>query len=608
MRLILIVLNICLVVNTLSQSNSFFLEKVKSDERLSVLRDSSRQFLYHNYETGYKKNVALISYCKKIKWKQGEALALVGIHKFFSTHRKVDSLFKYSNIIDTYYTSYLTCKDHYYYKLDCANNYYVLSKFDKVLELGRLSVKLADSCNLNKTDALITMATVKSITERVDESILAFKEAGEYALTQNVIDTPSLFMVYYNIGLLYNNKNMFDSSNIYMKKSISVLKRPNAYIIVCDNLMKQNASQHEIDLYYDTIKEFYNTNLFPNFNSMFGLISVRYYLKKGDYRRAESFADSLILMAQKNKEPYSTKVGYSNKIKAILGDRGNLVDSLSYYSDSTNILDMRKKTLELETAYETSEKEKTIAKLNEEIKDSEIKSLTFKNYLLYGSIGVVMLFFSLILIRRRRQKILQSKMEELRQQALKLQMNPHFFFNALNSINNFIIKNEKEKAQRFLSGFSKLMRLTLENSQKGLITVESEISFIEHYLQLEQQRHKNFEYKLEISDDLKDWLIPGFLIQPVVENSILHGFRNIDYTGFINISIQIEKTKIKIDISDNGVGSTKMETNSSTHKSYATKILKDRIKLYNGSVEVNSHYNTTNIHGTNVRITLPIIH
>lgn len=229
----------------------------------------------------------------------------------------------------------------------------------------------------------------------------------------------------------------------------------------------------------------------------------------------------------------------------------------------------------------------------------------------------------LVLLRRiktiNRKAEVQRNMEILEQKALLAQMNPHFIFNALNSIQSFLLYNENELAERYLLKLSKLIRLTLSNSRETEITIQKEIDSLQMYLELEQMRFKNrFEFHMEISLKKEDLarLIPPMLIQPFAENAILHGFRGLEKGGVINLNFkQIDQNKLIVEIIDNGVGYTgkKTDAENSDHKSYGTQITSERLSLFKEryrsefdfSIESMEDENG-NLQGTKVTVSIPV--
>jgi sensor histidine kinase YesM len=245
---------------------------------------------------------------------------------------------------------------------------------------------------------------------------------------------------------------------------------------------------------------------------------------------------------------------------------------------------------------------------------------------------VFTLVFSLILFFiTRRNKRMRAKLEqanrfqkqlaELEQLALQSQMNPHFIFNCLNSIQQYILTNEKEKANLYLSKFSSLIRQTLDISAQKTITVAEEISYLRRYLDMELMRFgNNFEYTIKTENiiDPNSLEIPALLLQPFVENAIRHGIRfKDDGKGEILITFSLKENALHCQIKDNGVGREKaLEFRSKQHIEYQSKgmgLTSKRINLLNTVnekkifVTVLDLKNKDNIAaGTSIEITMPV--
>jgi LytS/YehU family sensor histidine kinase len=154
------------------------------------------------------------------------------------------------------------------------------------------------------------------------------------------------------------------------------------------------------------------------------------------------------------------------------------------------------------------------------------------------------------------KKLLERQRDSVEQRMLLMQMNPHFLFNALNSVNNYIGLNETAKAQEFLLKLSRLTRQILDNSRRQFIPLDEEIKSLELYIGLEQERFGNsYVYKLEIVVDETEFiLIPPMLVQPFVENAIIHGLAGKQKDGELLIRFQEEGSLIRITVQDNGSG------------------------------------------------------
>lgn len=185
----------------------------------------------------------------------------------------------------------------------------------------------------------------------------------------------------------------------------------------------------------------------------------------------------------------------------------------------------------------------------------------------------------------------------LEMQALRAQMNPHFIFNCLSSINRFILKNESKIASNYLTRFSRLMRMVLNNSQKSLISLDDELEMLELYLEMERLRFKNsFDYGITFLNtvDSDNIFIPPLLLQPFCENAIWHGLMNKQEQGRLDIELSIEDNILNCVIRDNGVGRDKAkELKSKTaekEKSMGLKITTERLALLNREKGLHTFY------------------
>lgn len=192
-----------------------------------------------------------------------------------------------------------------------------------------------------------------------------------------------------------------------------------------------------------------------------------------------------------------------------------------------------------------------------------------------------------------RRKQLETELNLYRQEALKNQMNPHFLFNALNTVQRYILENDKVSSSKYLTKFSGLMRTILNNSQEHLISIESEINALKLYLELEAARFKDtfsFQIICRPEIDSKTTLVPVFLVQPLVENSLRHGLRDINYYG--NLTVEYLKTKndLIIRVTDNGIGRDAAAAKKSSYekKSLGISIIQKRLSLIGKNTKNNN--------------------
>ena len=248
--------------------------------------------------------------------------------------------------------------------------------------------------------------------------------------------------------------------------------------------------------------------------------------------------------------------------------------------------------------------EKLIAQQKLKIKEQELKGETLlRNILIAFAFIVFMLSLLLIrntLLKRRNEKLkneninreLLQRSVEMEMQSLRAQMNPHFIFNCLNSINRFIMKNESQAASDYLTQFSRLIRLVLNNSKKSWIPLEDEIEMLKLYLEMEKLRFRdafNYQFIFDEHIDHATVLIPPLLLQPFVENAVWHGLMHKKENGLVTISFKIEKGILHCTIIDNGIGrdaaAAAGSKSSQSHKSLGIRITRERLSLINGTDE-----------------------
>ncbi len=242
----------------------------------------------------------------------------------------------------------------------------------------------------------------------------------------------------------------------------------------------------------------------------------------------------------------------------------------------------------------------------------------------------ILLFFIINLILFIRYRLLQIKYREMQKtelnkkianiesQALRAQMNPHFIFNTLSSIQHYISNNDTDAALKYLSKFAKLMRSIMDNSKQPMIAVAEEINGLNLYLELEVMRFdKKFEYHINVDSHIDQNYdrIPSMLIQPYVENAIIHGLLPKDGAGKILITLQKQSDTISCIIEDNGIGRKKskdFKKNRVQHKSMGMSITQERLDILNSglnsniSAEIIDLYENNEAIGTRIKLIIPL--
>lgn len=274
--------------------------------------------------------------------------------------------------------------------------------------------------------------------------------------------------------------------------------------------------------------------------------------------------------------------------------------------------------------------------------ESEVKSIQiaikspfwkrswFVLLVIFTMVSVVVLYYRNLLKKRDQQK--NKELEKIAQERelvflklenLRSQMNPHFIFNALNSIQEYIILNKKNLASDYLGKFADLIRTYLNHSNKGVISLQEEIDCMKMYLELEELRFEdklNYTFHIDKTFDPEAILIPTMLIQPYVENALKHGLLHKKDNRELRITLEAapKNDTIVCCIEDNGVGRVKAleikEKRDKIHKSFGTQATQDRLDLLNHGKEhqigvaIEDLYdkNTQAAAGTKVTITIPI--
>ncbi len=326
------------------------------------------------------------------------------------------------------------------------------------------------------------------------------------------------------------------------------------------------------------------------------------YQGLGQYNLALQYADSVIFYGQQMSSDQTIRDGLERKYQAYKAKENyqlalSHLEKFKLVNDTLTRADGVARLKEVEQKYESSQKEKEILALSQEsdrlkqaaqLKKEEVKS---KNYLLLA-ISLLALLAGAFFIVFYQKKILKEKkrVEDVQRQLWRAQINPHFLFNALNSIQRFYVEGNTEKGNDYLVDFGDLLRKILERSSKTMVTVSEEVEFLKLYIDLENRRlDQPFEYKIELSEELKNYeqLIPALLLQPIVENAIRHGIAKSEKDGKMEIQILKKENGIEVKVKDNGIGFNQSSIQSKGfHQSMGIELVKERInKIGDFSIE-----------------------
>ena len=450
----------------------------------------------------------------------------------------------------------------------------------------------------------------QSYTGNYKSAISYFKK--QLSVDELIKDSISIFDCLNNIGLSYKSDGNYETALYYFKKvsvnnSIHNGSKNMALLSTADIYSKQNKYNLAIKYYDNAIEKLITTNDSIALYAAFG--------NKGDCLiKQEKFKESIISL-KKAEQFINPNINNKNKAAlyhnfAYVYSKQQIFDKAFYYKNLENITLENIKTesivnaiAEMNAKYELRKKQDSIfiskqkliladAKTNEKQRNFII--------LLIVSITIIILFASIYRIRQLRFKnslqqqqalnlTYQYQLSESELKAIRSQMNPHFIFNVLNSIEAYIMENDKKTASRLIQKFASLSRLILENSTKSLVAADREWKSLILYTELEAMRYNNlftFNFVVDAELQLKTLLLPPMLVQPLIENAILHGLI-VDQHPDAHLEVQIKKHEngICISVEDNGTGiDNQSKTNKKTwvkEKSIGLISIKERIDMIN---------------------------
>lgn len=311
------------------------------------------------------------------------------------------------------------------------------------------------------------------------------------------------------------------------------------------------------------------------------------YIKKNDPKEA------IVLL--KNAYDIALNRGHTleaqksvKKLDSLYAISENTEASVNLYRDFLGKLpDLVSKDRSLVDNKILEDTEQRISQLEQEkkLKDELIRK---KNIFNYSLIAALVLLSALIFFIFRTLKKVQIKNKKIALQSLRREMNPHFIFNSLNSVNQFIATNNELEANQYLTKFSKLMRGVMENSSEDFIPFQQELDLLQNYLALEKTRFADkFDYKITVDENLnqQNLQLPGMMVQPFLENAIWHGLRYKTEKGFLKLSFKKENQHLKITIEDNGIGIEESKKQKTIHQKNregrGMKNTLERIRLLN---------------------------
>jgi two-component system LytT family sensor kinase len=448
------------------------------------------------------------------------------------------------------------------------------------------------------------------------KSILNYEKAIDIATRQEMREYITTLTV--KIGDAYSREGNKKAAETYYDSSIDLSKNESPKRVAevkntaADFYNSNGDFEKEIELREQTLEEI---NTRPNEEHISSPLTpqrqnykiANAFIGQEKYKEAIPYLEKSIKEADENEDLYVEKDA-RRKLSEVYRDIGKFDKAAEGYERYVEVVDELyiKKEQEISQAARLAmiiaAKQNRIAGLENERELNESRyKLAFENQELIEQNNGIQKWIigSLILIALLLLFTAYSQFKNVKQQkrannllalkSLRTQMNPHFIFNALNSVNSFIASNDERAANKYLSEFSQLMRSVLENSDEDFIPLTKEVALLEIYTKLEHSRFKDkFSYEINVDKGiaLNEFVIPPMLLQPYVENAVWHGLRYKETKGLLIIDFKkIDSSIVKITIEDNGIGrkkSTELKTeNQKKQKSKGMGNIKKRISILN---------------------------
>ena len=508
-----------------------------------------------------------------------------------------------------------------------ADSYYNQSSFSKSEENLLKAKSIYEKTNDKNGLAIVSrkLAQTQESQNKLGKAAANYQKAASYSMAKNQettnrndysrVASKSLIKkekaVQENISLNETAENKDDLAKDYTNLAdINVQQNNipkaaenlgNAYEISRNSLPSQAIiiNQKMTDLYVDNknfdkaievkkkvLKEdFVRDNSQEKVNQIQQLADI--YLQKNDIEKAvDLYKNAYQISLEKG---HTLEAHKSVKIlDSLYQNSGNTDASLNLYRDFLNKLPpLVKNDRSLVDAKIVEETEGKIALLEKEKRLNE-ELMRKKNIFNYSLIATLIILSGLVFFIFRTLKKVQVKNKKIELQSLRREMNPHFIFNSLNSVNQFIATNNELEANQYLTKFSKLMRGVMENSTEDFIPFQQELDLLQNYLSLEKTRFTDkFNFDISVDENLnqQNLLIPGMLIQPFLENAIWHGLRYRTEKGFLKLHFKKENQYLKIAIKDNGIGIEESKKQKTIHQKNregrGMKNTLERIRLLN---------------------------
>ncbi len=511
--------------------------------------------------------------------------------------------------------------------------------YDKGLEYALKAKKIQDTIK-DKEGLLLTNNCIARIyidLEKPEEAIKIQLENLKFFKKDSL--HPQKAGIHFYLANAYNGIDNLKEAELHYKKAKYIAEQTNfkTGIHIANSslgiLANRKGDFKDAIKYLESTLKFYEANNQLANIAHSNLEIAKPYANLGYVNKAISFNNKAIKIYEEQKNLKSLQVAYLNqsnyykkdsdyyKVNEFLEKYYKIKDSIFSSEKQVVIEDMQEK-------YETDKikKDKELAEQKNIVITAQKKQNKQYFIMAITSLGflflILLFYFQRIKIKRKaeflelelqetkKRMVLEKQYKNSELKSLKAQMNPHFMFNAMNSIQSLVLKGNKDEAYNYLTKFSSLIRENLNMSEKSFVYFDEELSLLKKYLELEKLRfRKNFEYSLIGVETIKDIKIPSMIIQPFVENAIKHGLLH-KTSGLKNVTIEFfQEDVFKCIITDNGIGiiaAKALNKIKGKQDSFSTKAIQDRLSLLKEYYKLDIGFEYENVNeGTRIILKIP---
>lgn len=519
-------------------------------------------------------------------------------------------------------------------------------------QLAQDALHRRDTAALQK--AWLELGKVNLLREKWDEALNSYLTSLQYA--RPGITPKTTADAYIGIGVVYSRLRNFAQAEAYLQKALALLQTEDrdrlkalanlagVYMETGDNTHTLATHQQALQLAAKLQAPLVSAVLYTNLSN--------YYIKTNNWPAAISSARQSLHLRDSLHKPLSVitcnNLGYalvqSGKVQeglqwyqqalplATLAEKkqlllnlsngntsaGNYQQAIAYFKQYDAVKDTiaqkqyEQRVAEIAAKYETADKQQRIARLEAENKTRKRQLQQW----LTGSLIVLALLAGILYLRFKNMKVQQQlEQSKTRRQLLQVQLNPHFIFNALHHIQQYIYRNDAKNSMTYLNSFSRLIRLILEHSDVETTSLEEEIEMLEHYLTLQQSGNPSLSFTINTAPELPtaDIHLPVMLLQPFVENAVIHGVKN-KAQGHVTLTFTTTGQHLQVVITDNGKGihAAAGNTANTLHRSMGRSIVNQRIAEFNKAnkqaIQLKIENATTDVDypGTAVHLFIPL--